>query len=149
MALSYHAMPTQKPRDLRPFVYGVLDLLFAFLYLVIATQVARTATGQFEVASVVLAVAVAAAGVGTLLRSRTGWWVALAGCAILLVGAVMLLTLLCLSAAFLHGVYGSMGRAASAVTLAIAFVALELYLLLPAFQLRYLLSAAGRQAAGR
>ena len=149
MALSYHAMRSQKPRDLRPFVYAGLDLLFAFLYLVIATQIARSATGQFEVASVVLAVAVAAAGVGTALRSPTGWWVAIAGCAILVVGAVMLVTLLCVSAAFLHGVYGSMGKAASAVTLAIAFVAVEIYVLLPAFQLRYLLSADGRRAAGR
>jgi hypothetical protein len=91
----------------------------------------------------------AAAGAGTLLRNKLGWWVAVAGCATVTLGAVMLLTLLCVSAAFLHGVYGSMGKAASAVTLAIAFVAIEIYLLLPLFQLRYLLSAAGRRGAGR
>jgi hypothetical protein len=144
-------MPEQKsvldPRrfDVRPFVYGVLDLAFAALYWVIASTIARSSTGQFQVGSMVLACAMTAAGVGTLLRRPAGWWMAVVACVTVLCGSVMLITLLALSASFLHGVYGSMGRAAAAVTLAIGAVAVEVYVLLPAFQLRYLLSDAGRR----
>ena len=136
-------------RDPRPFVYAALDVAFAILYAVIATLVARSATGQFTIGSFVLAGAAALAAVGTVLRRPAGWWLAVASCGVVLVGALMLVTLLVASASFLYGVYGSMGKAASAVTLAITAVAVEIYVLLPAFQLRYLLSRAGRQASGR
>jgi len=143
-------MPEQKPsRDRRPFIYAALDVVFAVLYAVIATQIARSSTGQFTVGSFVLVGAAVVAGVGMLIRRPVGWWMAVAGCGVVLLGATMMITLLVASASFLHGVYGSMGRAAAAVTLAITAVAVEIYVLLPAFQLRYLLSPAGRQAAGR
>src|SRR5512134_1167536 len=106
-------------RPMRPYVYAVLDLAFAVLYVVIATRLAISATGQFETASFVVAGAVGLAGVGTALRSRGGWWLAVAGCVVVALAAVLLLVLLVASAAFMHGIYGSIGRAASTVTLAI------------------------------
>jgi hypothetical protein len=150
MPISYHATSEQKPvRDVRPLVYGALDLVFAGLYVVIATVVARSATGQFTIGSFALGGAAVLAALGTFVRRPAGWWLAVAGCGLVLTGAVTLIALLAVSAAFLHGVYGSMGKAASAVTLAIAAVAVEIYVLLPAFQLKYLLSRAGRQAYSR
>ncbi len=128
-----------------PYAYAALDLLFAAVYVLIATTLLESSTGEFQLGSYALGAAAALAGIGMALRNRAGWWLAVGGCALILVGAVTLLVLLALSAAFMHGVYGSMGKAASAVTLVMAALAVELYVLLPAFQLRYLLGGEGRR----
>jgi hypothetical protein len=89
--------------------------------------------------------AVLVAGAGMLWRSRWGWRAAVAGCAILLLLAVVLLVLILLSASFLAGVYGSMGRGAASTALLVGALVLELVGLLPAFQLKFLFTRAGRR----
>lgn len=135
-------------RDLRPYVYAVLDAFFAALYFVIARTL-PTSDGGFQLGSYALSAVTALAAVGTASRRPFGWWLAVGGAACLLLGALALVTLLVASAAFLYGVYGDYGKAAGMTTFALAALAVALYALLPSFQLRYLLSRAGRHALGR
>jgi hypothetical protein len=136
-------MPTA--RDRRPWIYGVLDVLFAIAYVIIA-RAARSTDASFEIGSFLLAAGIAAAGVGTaVVRGRVGWWLGVGGCALLLAGATLLITLLILSAAFLAGVFGALGDGAASMSLLVAALVVEVYVLLPAFQLRFLLSADGRR----
>lgn len=137
------------PADRRPFVYAGFDLAFAAIYVCIPLTFARTADLSFEIASGIVAGVAVLAAVGTFARREWGWWMALASCGALLVCATVLLVLLAMSAAYLHGVYGAFGKGAATMALIAMSLVVELYVLLPAFQLRYLLSAAGRAAVKR
>lgn len=131
--------------DRRPFIYAGLDLVFAVAYVIIPTKVPAS-DDVFLTVSLLLAAATLAAGVGTAARRPWGWWTGIAGCALLILSGVALITLLAMSAGFLWGVYGALGRGASSMSLVIASLVVEVYILLPAFQLRYLLSPDGRRA---
>jgi len=147
--MSKRAQPPEAPRrDLRPWIYAACDVLAVAIYVSVA-RVARSSSGTFESLSVIAAVLAGAAGLATLLRRPWSWWVAVLGCGLLIAFAVFLILSLIASAAFLRGVYGSLGRSAAAICLVMAALAVELYGLIPAFQLRYLLSADGRRAARR
>jgi len=135
--------------DRRPLIYAVFDVVFASIYLVIARKLVPSANGHFELASWLAVAGVTAAGAGTVMRRPSGWWMAVAGCVTVLGFCVVLISLLLMSAAFLRGVYGALGKGASMACLMSAAIAVEVYGILPAFQLKYLLSADGRRTAGR
>ena len=82
-------------------------------------------------------------------RRSWSWWSAVAGCAVLLSLAVLFLVATVTSAAFLAGVYGSIGRAASAFALIGAALIIEFMGILPALQLKFLMTRAGRRCFGK
>jgi hypothetical protein len=133
---------------MRPYVYVAFDVVFAAVYVWISRTLIPTSDGSFELLSLGLAAAALAMGVGTLIRRRWAWWVGVVGCGALLLGATLILVGLAMSAAFLAGVYGAFGKGAAALTVIAIALAVELYALLPLFQLGYLLSPSGRQRAG-
>jgi hypothetical protein len=141
-------VPT-RARDARPLIYAVLDLVFAGVYGVLFAFVAPT---RFPLAAVqlwslpVLAVALA---VATLIGGRRGWQVATVAAGLLLLDGVWLLVRILVSAGYLAGVYGSFGKAAAVIALVIGALVVELVILLPLFQLKYLMSRAGRRAVAR
>ena len=138
------AAPAAARRETRPFIYAGLDFLFAALYAGLVTQVPNR-HGWANALLWGTVVAVALAGAGMLWRTRWGWRAAAAGCAVLLVLTVTLLVLLLLSASFLSGVYGSMGQGAAMFAILGGALVIELCGLLPAFQLKFLLTRAGRR----
>ena len=104
--------PPGPRRDIRPFLYAGFDFAMAGVYALLMIQ-APTRHPAHAALLWGTVVAVALAGVGMLWRSRWGWRAAVTGCTALLVIAVVVLVLILLSASFLSGVYGSMGRGAS------------------------------------
>jgi hypothetical protein len=80
-------------------------------------------------------------GVGLLGHFRWARPVAILACALLLSFAIAVVLLLVASSAYLSGIYGSLGRGLSFVTLFVAAVVVEAFALLPLFQLRFLLRA--------
>lgn len=131
-------------RDPRPFIYGALDLLFAGVYAALfALVVPHRATGYALLLWSLVAV-IAMVGVATLSRRRLGWLLACVGCSLQLVLTAVLLGLLVISAAFLSGVYGALGQGAAVLAMVFAALVIQLVGLLPAFQLKYLLTRAGR-----
>jgi hypothetical protein len=136
-----------RARERRPYIYAGFDFAFAALYAFLLAQVPTRhplhgALLWSTVAAVVLA------GAGMVVRNRWGWRVAVAGCAALLVVTVALLVLVLVSASFLAGVYGSMGRGAALMALVAGALIVELCGLLPALQLKFLMTRAGRRWFG-
>jgi len=142
------AQATRRRREIRPFIYAGFDFAMAALYAVLLTQAPTRHAGQAAILWSTVA-AVVLAGAGMLWRSRWGWRAAVTGCALLLAIAVVILVLILLSASFLAGVYGSMGRGAAMMALLAGALVIEVCGLLPAFQLKFLLTRAGRRYFGR
>jgi hypothetical protein len=122
------------------WIYVTLDVLFAAAYVWISLTIAKTTDGSFEVASIVFAICALAMAVGAAVPQAWAWWVGVIGCGLLLVGATVLLVLLASSAAYLSGVFGALGKGAAVIALVAAALVVEVYALLPLFQLRWLLA---------
>ena len=133
------------PRDLRVIAYAALDYIMAGLYAVVFFGLIPNRHGWVQVLAALLVAAPAAMGFAMLLRRRWSWWVGVVGCTALLVLALVFFTLTLISAAFLAGVYGSFGRAGAALALLGAALIVQLIVLLPAFQLKFLMTRAGRR----
>lgn len=144
-------MSMARARDIRPFVYAGLDVLFAAVYVaailfVVPTRIPSAAIHLWSIPAftVIMGAGTASAAWPTL-RAR-GRVLAIAGGTLVLASTVVLIARVLVSAAFLAGVYGGFGRGAFAfAALAIALI-VELVALLPIVQLRYLRSRAGRRA---
>lgn len=139
------AQRTSGRRELRPYVYAVFDLGLAVLWAVLLTTQLQSRHGWASAllwSMVLLAVGMAAS---MFVRNKWGWRAASVCCGGLLVLWVFVLVSLLMSAAFLSGVYGSFGRAAAMGALAIAALSVELVALVPAFQLKFLMTRAGRR----
>lgn len=144
-------------RDPRPFIYGGLDLVFAVIYVVVITEISpnRHAWAQALLWSLPVAIVIMAGGTiaGALLAknaraAKIAWTTAVAGGATMLVVTVILLILLLMAAAFLAGVYGAFGKAASSGVLGAAALIVEIAGILPVLQLKYLMTRGGRRAFG-
>jgi hypothetical protein len=142
------AKQAQPRADRRKKIYASLDFCFVLFYVVLATSLIPGRNGTGIAIQWLLVGTMALAGVGMLVPGRRGWIASVAGCVGLLVVELTLLLLLLLSASYLAGVYGSFGRGASALALVVAALSIELVALLPALQLKYLLTRSGRRAFG-
>lgn len=142
------AGPRPGRRERRPYIYAGFDFGFAGLYAFLLAQV-PTRHGLHGALLWCTVAAVVVAGAGMVVRNRWGWRVAVAGCGALLLVTVLLLVLVLLSAAFLSGVYGSMGQGAATMAVLAGLVIIELCGILPAFQLKFLMTRAGRRWFGQ
>jgi hypothetical protein len=95
-----------------------------------------------------LPVATLAMGAGTLLGGRHGWWIAIAGGSAMLLSVIVLIARILISAAFLAGVYGAFGKAASTFAIVAVALIIEVVALLPIIQIKFLMTRAGRRAYG-
>jgi hypothetical protein len=123
--------------------YGALDVLFAALYGVLGLFVAPSRSALFNGSLMVVAGLLGLAGLALLLRWPVGRRLGIVACVALLVFSVVVLALLVASSAFLYGVYGPLGRGMALLSLVIAALVVELFALLPLFQLRALLRHRG------
>jgi hypothetical protein len=119
-------------------VHAALDLLFAALYGWVGLVLAPSRQLLFSLALGLVVALLAAAGLGLLLGVPGARRLALLAQALLLAFAATVVALLVASAAYLRGVYGPLGQAASAIALLVAALVLEGCGLLPLLQLRFL-----------
>jgi hypothetical protein len=138
-----------RPAEIRPFIYAAVDIAMAALYAVLLFGVIPSRHGWVQMLAALLVAAPLCMGAAMVVRRRWSWWLGVAGCALLLALAVVYLVLTLVSAAFLAGVYGAFGRAASMFTLVAAALVIELVALLPMFQLKFLMTRAGRRWFGK
>lgn len=146
------ATPTAPPavrRDPRRWIYGGLDLVFALAYAFAIWKVIpnRLPSAAFHLWTFPITAVVLAAG--TLIGGPRGWWVAIVGGSAMLLSLFLLIVRIVISAAFLAGVYGAFGKAASTFALVMIALVIELVALLPLVQIKYLHSRMGRRAMGR
>ena len=135
-------------RDVRRWIYGGLDVVFAVVYAVAIWKVIpnRLPSAAAHLWSIPIATLVLA--VGTLLGGRQGWWVAVIGGSAVLASTFLLIVRIAISAAFLAGVYGAFGKAAATFAMVMVALILEIVALLPIVQVKYLMTRAGRRAYG-
>ena len=139
-------MQVNRTEDRRRRIYAVLDFCFVIFYLFLALSLVPARDPLGTAMQWLLVLSMSLAGAGMLVPGKRGWIAAIVGCVLLLVLELVLLLLLLASASYLAGVYGSFGRGASALALVVAALSIEFVALLPALQLKYLLTRAGRRA---
>jgi hypothetical protein len=144
--------PVIERRDIRPYVYFGLDQLFVIIYFYVLTYVipnrlmsATIHLWALPVLMQVMAVGMAATFVRAPELRRVGWWVALGAASLLVLLTILLIIRVLVSAAFLAGVYGAFGKAAAMSALIGVALVVELVALLPLFQMKYLMTRAGRR----
>jgi len=141
--------PTLPPRpDSRRWIYGGLDLLFGVVYAFVVWKVIpnRLPSGSFHLWT--LPACTLVMGAGTLLGGRYGWWTAVVSGSALLLSIIILIVRILISAAFLAGVYGAFGKAASTFAIIAVALIIEAVALLPIIQIKFLMTRAGRRAYG-
>lgn len=141
--------PTLPPRpDVRRWIYGGLDILFGLVYAFVAWKVIpnRLPSAAFHLWT--LPACTLAMGAGTLLGGRYGWWTAIVSGSALLLSIIVLIVRILISAAFLAGVYGAFGKAASTFAFVAVALIVEAVALLPIIQIKFLMTRAGRRAYG-
>lgn len=143
-------------RDLRPYIYYGLNQVFVVIYAYVITSVIpnRMMSGQLHLWALPVLMQVVAAGMATSFQSRpearrVGWWLAVVGASLLLFTTILLIIRVLISAAFLAGVYGAFGKAAAMSAMIGVALVVELVALLPLFQLKYLMTRAGRSVFAR
>ena len=141
-------------RDLRPTIYGALDQIFAVIYAVAVWRLIPNRLASASLHLWALPVLAQVMALGTLAAwvpraRRYGWWAAVVGGSLLLVVTVLLIIRVLVSAAFLAGTYGAFGKAAASTAMIGVAVVIEVVALLPIFQIKYLMTRAGRRAFGR
>lgn len=135
--------------DPRVFIYAGFDFAMAVVYAIVFTRYLPAYRAGPALLCWLLVAAVAAMGVGMLLRGRWGWRLAVGACGTLLALEVVILVLMLTAAAFLSGVYGSFGRGGAGMAVLVALLTIEIIALLPALQLKFLMTRSGRRAFGQ
>ena len=141
-------------RDPRPTIYGALDQIFAVVYAIAVWRVIPNRLASASLHLWALPVLAQLMALGTLsawvpAARRYGWWVAIVSGSLMLVMTVLLIIRVLVSAAFLAGTYGAFGKAAASTAMIGVAVVVEVVALLPIFQIKYLMTRAGRRAFAR
>ncbi|HEX4420351.1 MAG TPA: hypothetical protein VH165_20690 [Kofleriaceae bacterium] len=137
-----------RPLDLRRWIYGVLDVVFAAVYAVAIWKVIPNRLPSAEAHMWTFSVTALGLGFGTLHGGRRGWWIAVVSGSAMLLSTFLLIARIVISAAFLSGVYGAFGKAAATFSLVMIALIVEIVALLPIVQVKYLMTRAGRRAYG-
>jgi hypothetical protein len=138
-------------RDLRPYIYLAIDQIFvaAYFYMLAAVIPNRLPTAKANLYAIPVILQFVMLGTATIavpsLR-KIGWWVVVIGQSLLVALTIVLIARVLISAAFLSGTYGAFGKAASMTALMGVAIVVEVVGLLPLFQIKYMLSKAGRRA---
>lgn len=135
-------------RDLRRWIYAGLDIAFALMQAVLIWKVIPNRLPSASLHLWTLPVLTLVLGIGTLAGGTRGWWTAIVAGSAVLLSTFLLVVRVVISAAFLAGVYGAFGKAASMIALVAIALVIELVALVPIFQLKFLMSRAGRRALG-
>lgn len=132
-------------REIRPYIYAGLCFVLAIIYLILFTTILPNRHTWAQLLLYSFAFAVAVMGSAMLVRRPKSWWVAVVAGGYMLVAWIVTLVLILMTASFLAGVYGAMGKAASTFALMAAVLSFQLVALLPMLQLKFLMTRAGRR----
>lgn len=138
-------------RDIRPYIYLALNQIFAiaYFYIVISVIPNRLPSAKVHLYAVPIIMQIVAFGAATIFvpsLRKIGRIVVLVGMSLLLALTIVLIVRVLISAAFLSGVYGAFGKAASSTALMGVAIVIEAVGLLPLFQIKYMRTRAGRRA---
>jgi hypothetical protein len=138
-------------RDVRPYVYLALNQIFVvvYVYVLVAVIPNRLLSAALHLWALPVLVQLMALGMAARLVGqlrRAGWWLAVVAGSLMILATILLIVRILVSAAFLSGVYGSFGKAAAMSALIGVALVVEIVALVPLFQVKYLMTRAGRRA---
>jgi hypothetical protein len=133
-------------RDVRCRIYGVLTLIFGAVYAFCVVKVIPNRLPSALLHLWSIPIFTFGMAIGLLRGGRTGWWLAVIAGSGVLASSIFLILRILVSAAFLSGVYGAFGKAASTFALVSVALVVELVVLVPLCAVRFLMSRAGRRA---
>ncbi len=135
-------------RDPRRWIYGFLAGMFAIVYALLMWKVIpnRLPSAMLHLSTVPLFTL--AMSIGAMVGGRYGWWLGVVGGSLVLLSTIILIARILASAAFLAGVYGAFGKAASTFALVSVALIVEAVGILPICQVKFLMSRAGRRSFG-
>jgi hypothetical protein len=141
------SVPAQRS-DPRRWIYGALALVFAVVYVgclvfVMPNRLPSAAMHLWTIPVFTLVMAI-----GTIAGGRIGWWFGVLGGSAVLASTIFAIVRILASAAFLAGVYGAFGKAASTFAFVAVALMVEVVALLPICQVRWLMSRSGRRTYG-
>ena len=134
--------------DARRWIYAGLDLVFALAYAIAIMKMIPNRLPSAQIHLWTIPLGLLAMGLGTIIGQRTGWYLALGAGSLILLSTILIIIRILISAAFLAGVYGAFGKAAATFSLLAVAVIVEVVVLLPLVQVKFLMSRAGRRAYG-
>ena len=144
--------PARPRRDYRPFIYLGLNQVFVIVYFYVLTYVIpnRLMSATVHLWALPALMQLMAIGMASILMRapearRIGWWLAIGAASLLVLITILLIIRVLVSAAFLSGVYGAFGKAAAMSALIGVALVVELVALLPLFQIKDLMTRAGRR----
>jgi hypothetical protein len=139
-------------RDLRPYIYLALDQILVVVYsCVLAFAIPnRHASAMLHLWALPICMQLMALGCAAKLLPnashwRLGWRTAVTAGTLMLGLTILLIVRVVVSAAFLAGVYGAFGKAAAMFAIVGIALIVEVFALVPLFQVKYLMSRAGRR----
>lgn len=138
-------------RDLRPIIYLALNQLFVVIYVYLLTAVIPNRHASAAIHLYALPVLMQGMALGMAARLlpprwwRIGWWAGVICGSLVLLATILLIVRVLVSAAFLAGVYGAFGKAAATSGLIGVALIIEVVALVPLFQVKYLMTRAGRR----
>lgn len=135
-------------RDPRRWIYAGFDIVFAAGYLYAFEHLIPNRHGWATLVLELLPLATWLMAIGTLTARRWTRWLVIAGGAAMLVWTIAVFFVLLYTASYLAGVYGAFGKAASSGVLGAMALVVQFVALLPAFQLKWTMTRAGRRAFG-
>jgi len=146
--------PAVVTRDLRPPIYVALDQILTIVFYIVLVKVIpnRLPTATLHLWTIPVCMQIMAIGTAGALvpawRSfaHRGRVIAIVAGSVLLLSVIVLIARVLVSAAFLAGVYGAFGQAAATFALVAVALLVEVVALVPIFQIKYLMSRAGKRA---
>jgi hypothetical protein len=133
--------------DHRRWIYGGLDVVFLALQLTAVFMLqTRFTLDKLQLLSLPLCAGAMAGGM--FLGGRVGWQIATAGCIGILAMAALLVLRIVVSSTYLGAVFGGFGQMATGIAILATALIVEVAVLLPLFQLKYLRTRTGRRAFG-
>ncbi len=119
--------------------YGLWDLALAGFYAWLGFSFVPSRSLSFNLALGVVVALLGMSGLALLAQVRWARPLGILASLALLVFAAVVIVGLVASSAYLRGVYGPLGRGMAAISLGIGALVVELFALVPLFQLRFLL----------
>ncbi|MEJ7603999.1 MAG: hypothetical protein WKG01_39330 [Kofleriaceae bacterium] len=134
--------------DPRRWIYGVLGLAFALVYVLCLVYVMPNRLPGAALHLWCIPVFTFVMALGTLAGGRLGWWFGVLGGSGVLLATTFAIVRILASAAFLAGVYGAFGKAASTFAVVAVALMVEAVALVPICLIKWLMSRTGRRTYG-
>jgi hypothetical protein len=125
-------------KQVAALAFGAVNIVSALLVYVGVFEGLPARYWPVDIAAAVVFLALVTGGIGLLANARWGKWAARIGAAIALAVGLALVSVVAVTASYLSGIYGPVGRGGALILVLVAALALPYLVVLPAAELVWL-----------